>query len=320
MTADTQERPIEGTENIFAPIATMVAPDSTRIAKRANSFLRMVESMTVDTEDDYKLAHTELTGIKDAWKAMEADRTGFTSPLNAILDKLNARFQPHLKTLKAAETIIKNKMLGYTAAQEKIAADRRREAEALAAAERQRLEAEARAIQERAEAERQALARAEAERVAAAQAEQRRLADEVAAAAAAGNAAAAAAAEAEARVAREKAAVEAAEATRMRDAAAQAAALEVAAVQNVAAVIVAAPSAAAPIKVSGLSTSKTMDFEVIDIAALIRDIASRLDAQPELANLLVADSVKLRAYVKALGVNTKLDGVRVFEKKGLRAA
>jgi hypothetical protein len=320
MTTETQERPVEGMENIFAPIAAMVAPDSVRIAKRANSFLRMVESMSVETEDDYKCAHAELTGIKDAWKAMEADRTGFTGPLNAILDKINARFQPHLKTLKAAETIIKNKMLGYTAAQEKIAADARRAAEEAAAAERRRLEDEARAIAARAEAERQALVRAEAERAAAAAAEQKRLADEAAAAAAAGNAAAAAAAEAAAKAASEKAAAEAQEAQRVRDAAAHAAALEVAAVQSVAAVVVAAPTVAAPLKVSGLSTSKTMDYEVENMAKVIVDIAMRLDTQPELANLLIVDGVKMRAYVKALGANTKIDGVRVFEKKSLRAA
>ena len=96
----------------------------------------------------------------------------------------------------------------------------------------------------------------------------------------------------------------------------QAAALETAAIENVAAVIVAPITSAAPVKVGGLSTSKTFDFEVTDLLALVKHIATH----PEHINLVQADTVKLRGFVKSLGANTNLPGVRVFEKKSLRSA
>jgi hypothetical protein len=66
-------------------------------------------------------------------------------------------------------------------------------------------------------------------------------------------------------------------------------------------------------KVSGVSTRTTVDFEVADLLALVQHIGSH----PELLQLLQVDSVKLRAYVKSLGMSTKLPGVRVFEKQTL---
>ena len=71
----------------------------------------------------------------------------------------------------------------------------------------------------------------------------------------------------------------------------------------------------APAKVSGISTSKTVDFEVVDLHALIKHVA----AHPELITLLMADSVKLRAQVRATGMNTALPGVRVYQKATMSA-
>lgn len=81
--------------------------------------------------------------------------------------------------------------------------------------------------------------------------------------------------------------------------------------EQIAACVVAAPApvAAAP-KVSGLSVRSSVEFEVVDKIALIKHVA----AHPELANLLIEDTVKLRAYVRGLGMSCQLDGVRVFEK------
>lgn len=81
--------------------------------------------------------------------------------------------------------------------------------------------------------------------------------------------------------------------------------------EQIAAMVVAAPTpvAAAP-KVAGLSTKTTVAFEVVDKLALIKHVA----AHPELASLLVEDTVRLRAYVRGLGMACQLDGVRVFEQ------
>ena len=74
-------------------------------------------------------------------------------------------------------------------------------------------------------------------------------------------------------------------------------------------------AAPAPPAVKGISTSTNVDFEVNDLHALVKHVA----AHPELINLITADSVKIRAYVRGLGMATNLPGVRVFEKQTMSA-
>lgn len=89
---------------------------------------------------------------------------------------------------------------------------------------------------------------------------------------------------------------------------------EAAVKEQVAQMVVAAPVAApAAPAVKGISTSTTIDFEVADLHALVKHIA----AHPELINLITADTVKIRAYVRGLGMATNLPGVNVFQKQTL---
>lgn len=156
--------------------------------------------------------------------------------------------------------------------------------------------------------EQERLARIEREKAEAiAAAERKRLEDE------------AAARQAEALAAQQAAAKAAAEGNEQAAAIAQAAADRAHSESQEAAItaqlVIAAPAAVAPAKVAGISTSKKVDFEVVDLLALVKHIA----AHPELINLLNADSVKLRAYVKGLGMAAALPGVRVFEDRVLSA-
>jgi hypothetical protein len=64
-----------------------------------------------------------------------------------------------------------------------------------------------------------------------------------------------------------------------------------------------------PPKTQGISASKKLDFEVTSLHALVTHIAEH----PELLSLVAADQVRLRAYVKGLGLSCSLPGVRVFE-------
>jgi len=86
----------------------------------------------------------------------------------------------------------------------------------------------------------------------------------------------------------------------------------------IAEMVVAAPVttvAAAP-KVAGLSTRTSVEFEVVDKLALVKHVA----AHPELLALLIEDTTKLRAYVRGLGLDCQLPGVRVYEKASLAAS
>lgn len=77
--------------------------------------------------------------------------------------------------------------------------------------------------------------------------------------------------------------------------------------------VTAQPIALVPTKVAGVSTSKKVNFEVTSLAQLVDHIAKH----PELLNLVQADDVRLRAYVKGLGMACALPGVRVFEDRVL---
>ena len=91
---------------------------------------------------------------------------------------------------------------------------------------------------------------------------------------------------------------------------------EATAVATTAQLVTAAPVVAEPAaKVKGIATVSKIEFEVVDLHALVKHIAER----PELLALIQPDNVKLRAYVRGLGTACALPGVRVFEEKTMRA-
>lgn len=319
-TAAHAERPADTVAeiepNIFAALATMKAPDEVRLQRRTASLLSMVDAFVIATPEDYALAAEELAAVKRFWGSLETERVGYTGPLNQVLDKINGKFQPRLKLAKEVESLWKVKMLAFNDEQERIAAVRAREAERVATLERMRLAAEAAERERVAKVETDRLAAIETERLRVASVAQARIDEEVRQAQAAGNAAAAAALHSQAVALQERNANAAADAA---DAAAQvthAAALEVNAIQQQAAVVIAAPQAA-PMRVAGLSTAKSWDYETTGLEAAIRDIVLN---KPQFISLLMFDSVKMRAQVKALGMSLSIEGVRVFEKSTLRQA
>lgn len=252
---------------------------------QAQRALAGAEEFTIDSDEMLEVAGDDLRRVMGLKKSVEDQRTSITGPLNQAVKAVNDLFRAPAQYLLQAETRLKGSMLTYQQEQQRKADEARRKAEAEARAERDRQAA----IQR----EQEAKARAAA---AAAEKAQR----EAAEALAKGNAAAAAAAQEQARVQSE---------------AAQSAAVEAQAAEMTAAVVSMPPAVLAPAKVAGISTSKTVDFEVVDLHALIRHVAEH----PELVGLLVADSVRLRNQVKATGLKTVLPGVRVFQKETMAA-
>lgn len=293
-------------------------PDEARNKRRAEAMLALANSMDVKTQEDYDLAASELRTIIDMHAALDTERKSFTEPLNDVLTKLNAKFQPYLKALRGdgkkdsvhAEGIIKAKMSAFLVEQQRLADVARREAEALAKAERDRLEAEARALREKAEAEARETARIEAERVAKAAAAQKLIDD----AAAELKGKARKAAEEQARVLREAEEARQAEANRIAAEQAEQREREAQALETTAAVTIAQPAVVAVQKGRGISTPKTVDFELTSMLELVKHIAT---ARPDLIVLLDLNETKMRALVKMMGMGTDLPGVRVFEKHGI---
>lgn len=311
MTDTTTEAPV----SVLSEIKTLSVPDMAAMGRTAAQSLRMAETFVIMSPDDYNLAGEELASVKGRIKRLEDTRTGITGPMNKALSAINALFKGPMGVLQDAEAKLKGTMLAYYEEQERIAAEAKRVAEAAAAAERQRIADEARKVEEAAAAERKRIADEAAAVAAKAQAEQDRLAAEAAAAAAAGNAAAAAEAQRQADAVRmqqvlaqqqaEQAEIEAS--TRANEAAA--------AVQSEIAAISAPVTSISTVRASGSSVRATVDYEVSSLISLVQHVAKH----PELINLLAVDSVKLRAYVRGLGLNANLPGVRTFEKRSMSA-
>lgn len=255
------------------------------LTTQAQRALAGAEDFTVDSDEMLEAAAEDLRRIKAQQKAVEEQRTSITAPLNQVLKAVNDLFRPPAQFLQQAESRLKGAMLTYTNEQARRAEEARRIAEEAARRERERIEAEQR--------EQERLAREAAEAA-------QRAAREAATAAAAGDAEAAERAQREAQ--------EQAEAAEHANAQAQAAAVT-------AAVISAPVAVAAPAKVTGISTSKSVDFVVENLLELVKHVA----ANPDQIGLLQVDTVKLRAQVRATGMRTKLPGVRVFEKSTMAA-
>lgn len=299
----------------LTPVKALTMPDQAAMSRSAGAALRMADTFVITNQGDFELCADELRNVKTKINVLEGKRTAITGPMNVALKAINDLFRGPMEALKSAEAKFKNSMLNYSEAQERIAAEARRVAAVAAAAERKRIDDEARRVEQAAAAERQRLANIEAARAAEAQAEQNRLAAEAAAAIAAGNAAAAEAAERQANDAFERDQLAADQAREKAEQINATAAAEVNSLNMAAAVTSAPVLHGSSAKAAGTSVSKTVDYELVNLLALVQHIAAR----PELINLLMADSVKLRAYVRGLGMNTNLPGVNVFEKRTMSA-
>ncbi|MCZ4315135.1 hypothetical protein O4H66_17145 [Comamonadaceae bacterium G21597-S1] len=276
------------TANTAAPTKGAIQYDATAaivLGQQAQRALSNAADFTVDSDDMLEVAAVDLRAVKALQKRVEEQRTSITGPLNQAVKAVNDLFRAPAQYLLDAEGKLKGAMLTYTTEQQRRAEEARRKAEEAARIERERLAAEQR--------EQERIAR---EAALAAQ----RAAQEAADLAAKGDAQAAAAAQAQA----------AEQAKAAEQASAQAQATEMAS-----AVVSMPAEVAAPARVTGISTSKSVDFVVEDLHALVRHVAEH----PELITLLMADSIKLRAQVRATGMNTKLPGVRVFQKQTMSA-
>lgn len=300
---------------VLTEIKSLSLPDMAVMTRSAASSLRMAESFVITTAGDYELAGEELAAVKGRINKLEATRTSITGPINKGLSAINALFKGPMDAYKAAETKLKDSMLAYYDEQERKAAEIRRKAEEAAAAERARLAEEARQVELAAAAERQKIADAAAAVTAEAQAEQDRLNKAAADAAAAGNAAAAEEALRKSEAARQQAELQAQQAQQVQQELLETANTEAAALRMESSVVSASITHIDSAKASGTSIKGTVEYEVSNLLSLVQHVA----ANPALINLLMVDSVKLRAYVRGLGLNTNLPGVRVYQKRSMSA-
>lgn len=303
-------------ERMAEAVARLPLPTGDAVARRARGVLDLMMSMEISDPDMLATARDELGGIKSLWERIEEERKVITVPLNTVLDNANGYYQPALKTLKLAEKTLKDKIGAFLDAEEEKARALKREQDRLLQLERDRLEAERQRIQREADAAAEKLRReadAAAQKLAQ---DELTLREQMRSAQQAGDTAQAV------ELRRQTADVIETTARVIEDGEASArhleqrAAIETANIEATAAVMVALPEApVATARSVGLSSTKTMDCEVVDLVALVKHIS----ASPELIGLLEVNTKALRAYTKALGMNAQLPGVRFFEKRTIRA-
>jgi hypothetical protein len=276
-TATEELAPAKGHIDYDASQVVVFSTQARRMLTDANDYV-------IDSTELYQAAAEDLQRVKALAKTVEETRVSITGPLHQAKVAVDNLFKGPTTFLQQAEAKLKGAMLTWDNEQERIRREEQRRAEEARRAEQARLDAERRQREE------------EARR---AEEEARRLEEEARAAAAAGDAAKAQELEQQAQQ----------EANAASDAAAEAHSLATTAE------VITMPVQTQVTKVSGVHTSKTVDFEVASLHELVKHVA----AHPELLNLVTADTVKLRAYVRGLGMNCQLPGVRVFEKKTLAA-
>lgn len=287
-------------------IVIALPPKNPDLVRRAGSLKKIAENYVIDSQQMNECAAEDLRNIKSLQKRLEDQRTSEVGPLNAEVKKINDEYRAPSDWLKDAESILKNKVLGYTKEQERIAQEAQRKADELARQERARLEAEARAQQAESIrlAQEQAKAQAEQRQAEAAarqaQLDAQRSAEE-------GNLAAQRAAQA---------AIEQAEQARLKaeqeNAAARAAqeqAQEKAEAAEMTALVTTAPTAQAPAKLSGVSMSKSWKARVTDKKALLKYIAEHADECADWADIKMTP---LNGMAKALKQNMQIPGVEAY--------
>jgi flagellar biosynthesis/type III secretory pathway protein FliH len=161
MTTNTQAT--EVADELVAEVAAVAktrVPAEAPNASMAQRYLRLAQSTTITTDEEYQLAGDTLGKITDRMRAMEDERVELVKPLNDVVRKLNARFMPHINMLDEAKKLLGRTMGAYSAAVAKKAEEARLAAERAAAEQRAAAQREADAKREAAEAEARKLAEA----------------------------------------------------------------------------------------------------------------------------------------------------------------
>ncbi|MCY1166584.1 hypothetical protein D9M73_65270 [compost metagenome] len=316
MTTDTLDRPAADAaaapaEDIFTPVKALAMPDTVTAQRTANNAVRMAEGFVIVSQEDFTLAAEELASIKGKWNKMEAQRTSITGPMNKALDAINALFKGPMSLLKQAENTLKASMLAFSEEQERKAAAEKKKRDEEAAAAQKIIDDQAREVERKAALERQQLADAAADRAREDAKKLEELEKQAVQAQQSGDTAQLEAIEEQIGMIVETSDLAS------RQERQQAAQIDESATVQAANLRAAAPAVTSmvatyggPAKAAGVSKSVTYDYELLDMAKLVKHIGEN----PALANLLAIDSVKMRAYVKSLGANANLPGVRVFTK------
>ncbi len=88
------------------------------VSKGMSQALAHCQALTISSQTDYSNAVDLVKSCKAEWASLESRRTAITQPINQGLRLVNDLFREPLAGLAKCESIIKNKMASYDAAQQ----------------------------------------------------------------------------------------------------------------------------------------------------------------------------------------------------------
>lgn len=141
--------------------------ESSRVAESRRSAAAVVAAareLEVSTADEAERASGILRDLATVRKRADAERKALTAPHRAHVDMLNAQYREPTLMLDEADGMIRAKVQGFLAEQERVRAERQARIDAEAAEQRRRDEAEREAQAAAARAQRERWAREQAER------------------------------------------------------------------------------------------------------------------------------------------------------------
>jgi hypothetical protein len=262
------------------PVTITISKIDSATFTRADNLLARAVGIVITTTGEYADAADVLKGIKAFAKEIEEARKAAVSPLNEVVKGINDAYREPATRAAKAEKALKDALLAYDRDQERQRQEREAELRRQQAAEQAKLRQETEA-REAAERERARKAREKAEAAAKAAAE-------------AGRAERAEAILEQARIA---------EAARVAAAAAEAEAKREAAAMMPQAVVVHQE----PPKVAGLSRRKVWKWRLknkVDLPEMYKDV----------------NEAKINKVVRALGPDTDIPGIEVYEEVGLASS
>ena len=128
----------------------LIPADNLNAIKAAIEFVASLESITIETEEQYNNAVSLLKTVKSSLNGLDADRKELGEPYHKAKTEIDGTYKPVLDSLKNGETVVKKAMGVWATNQEQIRAEQQRQLELKAQEERDKLEAKAEAERKKA--------------------------------------------------------------------------------------------------------------------------------------------------------------------------
>jgi hypothetical protein len=90
-----------------------IPPAQAELIRESVSVLPAIQSLRVDSPEQYRYAYDLLIEIKSRSKQLDGERRELVDPLGGVVRKINAKYRVALDALSQSEALLKAKLLSY---------------------------------------------------------------------------------------------------------------------------------------------------------------------------------------------------------------